>query len=118
MPRNNDLKNLFFFLVFLLGFGFVYGHLHAQPSAQDVYPLTLEENDFPPAAPVIGSPTVFQTAAATRNRFVIVVRNGLMQRRCGVTAGPCDYTASGNVTVTYAAGVIQAGDLVTVFFYR
>jgi len=92
--------------------------VHAQPSVSQSYGLTLERDDFPFAAPVAGSPTVFQTAVATRSSFTIVFRNGLLQRPCGVPTGPCDYTPTGNVTITYPANIIQAGDLVTVFFYR
>jgi len=90
--------------------------LLAQPTVTQSYGLTLERDDFPVAGPPNGSPTMFQTAVATRSTFAIVYRNGLLQRPCGGT--PCDYTPSGNVTITYAANVIQAGDLVTVFFYR
>jgi hypothetical protein len=92
--------------------------LPAQPSVSQSYGLTLERDDFPFAAPVAGSPTVFQTAASTRSNFAIVFRNGALQRPCGVPTGPCDYTPTGNVIVTFPAGIIQAGDLVTVFFYR
>jgi hypothetical protein len=92
--------------------------VHAQPSVSQSYGLTLERDDFPFAAPVVNTPTVFQTAVATRSSFAIVFRNGLLQRPCGIPSGPCDYTPTGNVTVTYPANVIQAGDLVTVFFYR
>jgi hypothetical protein len=92
--------------------------VHAQPSISQSYGLTLERDDFPFASPVTGQPSVFQTAVATRSSFAIVYRNGLLQRPCGVPTGPCDYTPSGNVTVTYPVNVIQAGDLVTVFFYR
>jgi hypothetical protein len=92
--------------------------LHAQPSVTQSYGLTLERDDFPFAAPVAGSPTVFQTAASTRSNFAIVFRNGALQRPCGIPSGPCDYTPTGNVIVTFPAGIIQAGDLVTVFFYR
>ncbi len=90
--------------------------LHAQPVVTQSYGLTLERDDFPPAVPVSGSPTVFQTAVATRSSFAIVFRNGLLQRPCGTA--PCDYTPSGNVTVSFPAGTIQVGDLVTAFFYR
>jgi hypothetical protein len=90
----------------------------AQPQVSDTFPLTFERDDFPFAAPTVGQPTVFQTNGNTRNRFVIVYRNGLLQRACGVPTGPCDYTASGNVTITYPANIIQARDLVTLFFYR
>jgi hypothetical protein len=92
--------------------------LHAQPSVSQSYGLTLERDDFPFAAPVVNTPTVFQTAVSTRSSFAIVFRNGLLQRPCGVPTGPCDYTPSGNVTATFPANAIQAGDLVTVFFYR
>jgi hypothetical protein len=78
----------------------------------------LERDDFPPAVPVAGSPTVFQTAVSTRSSFAIVYRMGVLQRPCGIPTGPCDYNVSGNVTVTFPANIIQAGDLVTVFFYR
>ena len=88
------------------------------PSVSQSYGLTLERDDFPAAAPVAGSPTVFQTAVATRSSFVLVYRNGLLQRPCGTPPGPCDYTPSGNVTITYPANIIQAGDLVTVLFQR
>jgi hypothetical protein len=90
----------------------------AQPSVSQSYGLTLERDDFPFAAPVAGSPTVFQTAVQTRSSFAIVYRNGSLQRPCGIPTGPCDYTPTGNVTVTFPTGIIQAGDLVTVFFYR
>jgi hypothetical protein len=90
----------------------------AQPSVSQSYGLTLERDDFPFAAPTVGQPTVFQTAVATRSSFAIVYRNGSLQRPCGIPTGPCDYTPSGNVTVTFPANIIQAGDLVTVFFYR
>ncbi len=96
-------------------------NLPAQPIVTQSYGLTLERDDFPLAAPVVGSPTVFQTAVATRSSFAIVFRNGLLQRPCGIPTGPCDYTPSGNVTVTFpASGLssIQPGDQVTVFFYR
>lgn len=88
------------------------------PSVTQSYGLTLERDDFPAAAPVAGSPTTFQTAVSTRSSFALVFRNGLLQRPCGVPTGPCDYTPSGNVTATFPANIIQAGDLVTVFFYR
>ena len=90
----------------------------AQPAVTQSYGLTLERDDFPAAAPVVGSPTVFQTAVAARSSFAMVYRNGILQRPCGVPSAPCDYTQSGNVTVTYPAGVIQAGDLVTILFQR
>ncbi len=92
--------------------------VYAQPSVTQSYGLTLERDDFPFAAPVAGSPTVFQTAVSTRSSFAIVFRNGLLQRPCGVPTGPCDYTPSGNVIATFPANIIQAGDLVTIFFYR
>jgi hypothetical protein len=92
--------------------------LQAQPSVSQSYGLTLERDDFPPAIPVAGSPTVFQTAVATRSSFTIVYRNGLLQRPCQIAPTPCDYTPSGNVTITYPANIIQTGDLVTVLFYR
>jgi hypothetical protein len=101
-----------------LMFLFVSSLIHAQPQVSDTFPLTFERDDFPFAAPTVGQPTVFQTNGTTRNRFVMVFRNGLLQRACGVPTGPCDYAASGNVTITYPANVIQAGDLVTLFFYR
>jgi hypothetical protein len=86
---------------------------HAQPTAYDTYPLTLEENDFPPS---VAGATTFQTAAATRNRFVIVYKNGLLQRPCPNATG-CDYNKAGNVTITFVAGLSDQ-DIVTVFFYR
>ena len=88
------------------------------PTVSQSYGLTLERDDFPFAAPVTGQPTVFQTAVQTRSSFAIVYRNGSLQRPCGIPSGPCDYNVSGNVTVTFPANIIQAGDLVTVFFYR
>jgi hypothetical protein len=92
--------------------------LRGQPSVSQSYGLTLERDDFPFAAPVAGQPTVFQTAVPTRSSFAIVYRMGVLQRPCGVPIGPCDYNVSGNVTVTFPPNIIQAGDLVTVFFYR
>ncbi len=93
--------------------------LHGQPAATDAFPLTFERNDYPPATPVVNTPTAFQTAGNAKNRFVIVYRNGLLQRPCGT--GPCDYVQTGNVTMTFPASgpsAILTGDLVTVFFYR
>jgi hypothetical protein len=87
------------------------------PTVSQSYGLTLERDDFPPAIAVAG-PAVFQTVVQTRSSFAIVYRNGILQRPCGVPTGPCDYAPSGNVTVTYPPNVIQAGDQVTVFFYR
>ena len=105
-------------IILVLASLFVGVLLHAQPSVSQSYGLTLERDDFPFAAPVANTPTVFQTAVQTRSSFAIVYRNGLLQRPCGVPSGPCDYTPTGNVTVTYPANVIQPGDLVTVLFYR
>jgi hypothetical protein len=106
--------------VFILAGGIeaLSSYVYAQPAVTQSYGLTLERDDFPAAAPVANSPTVFQTAVATRSSFAIVYRNGLLQRPCGIPTGPCDYTPSGNVTATFPANIIQAGDLVTVFFYR
>ena len=111
------------FIGFLLTIGFLttIAAVHqvlAQPSVTQSYGLTLERDDFPAAAPVSGSPTVFQTAVATRSSFAIVYRNGLLQRPCGIPTNACDYNVSGNVIATFPVGVIQTGDLVTVFFYR
>jgi len=121
MTIDTDIKlfrNFFGLIAFGLSLMFAYGLLHAQPTISQSYGLTLERDDFPASAPVAGSPTVFQTTVATRSSFAIVFRNGLLQRPCGVPTGPCDYTPSGNVTVTYPANIIQPGDLVTLFFYR
>jgi hypothetical protein len=106
------------FIGLTLAIGMIGIRLFAQPSISQSYGLTLERDDFPFAAPTTGQPTVFQTAVATRSSFAIVYRNGLLQRPCGMPPGPCDYTPTGNVTVTFPVNVIQAGDLVTVFFYR
>lgn len=92
--------------------------LHAQPQVSQSYGLTLERDDFPPAIPVIGTNTIFQTSVAARSSFALVYRNGLLQRPCGTPPGPCDYTQSGNVTVTYSPGVIMSGDQVTILFQR
>jgi hypothetical protein len=89
------------------------GAILGQPVISDAYPLTLEENDFPPS---VAGATTFQTAAATRNRFVIVYKNGLLQRPCPNATG-CDYNKAGNVTITFIAGLSDQ-DIVTVFFYR
>ena len=119
MNTDNDLKHLFFFLVFLFALGFSYSLLHAQaPISTTVFPEAFERDDFPFAAPIANTPTAFKTALTTRSSFAIVYRNGVLMRPCGVPSGPCDYTPSGNVTATFPANVIQAGDLVTVFFYR
>lgn len=93
--------------------------LQAQPTVSQSYGLTLERDDFPPAAPVLGTNTIFQTSVAARSSFALVYRNGLLQRPCsGIPSGPCDYVQSGNVTITYPPGSIQSGDLVTVLFQR
>jgi hypothetical protein len=120
--------SLFFLLVFCAGYGFgiFVVKVNAQSAAvTQAYGLTLERDDFPPAT---AGQTTFSTAVSTRSNFALFFRNGLLQRPC--TAGvnpptfpptvpvPCDYALSGNVTATYGAGIIQAGDLVTIFFYR
>lgn len=90
-----------------------------QPIITQSYGLTLERDDFPPAAPVLGTNTIFQTSVSARSSFALVYRNGLLQRPCsGSPSGPCDYVQSGNVTITYPPGSIQSGDLVTVLFQR
>jgi hypothetical protein len=125
MNIDGDLKlfrNFFMLVAFgLMSLMFAYGILAQPPSVSQSYGLTLERDDFPFAAPVVNTPTVFQTAVATRSSFAIVFRNGLLMRPCGVPTGPCDYSATGNVTVTFPASgpaAILPGDLVTVFFYR
>lgn len=116
--------SLFWLLMFLAAYscfsGFRMGVSYAQPAVTQSYGLTLERDDFPAAT---AGQTTFQTAVQTRSSFAIVFRNGLLQRPCGTgqTPGPgvpCDYTASGNVIATFPATTIQAGDLVTLFFYR
>jgi hypothetical protein len=110
------MKNLYLTFVSLFGIAAIAAFLnvtHAQPVAYDTYPLTLEENDFPAAT---AGATTFATAAATRNRFVIVFRNGVLQRPCPNPTG-CDYNKSGNVTVTFVAPLSDQ-DTVTIFFYR
>jgi hypothetical protein len=88
---------------------------HAQgPLISQSYGLTLERDDFPPATQ---GQTVFQTPVSTRSSFAIVYRNGLLQRPCLGATG-CDYVPSGNLTVTYPGITIQAGDLITIFYYR
>ena len=109
----NTRELLFIIAMMIIGLGAI---LLGQPTVTQSYGLTLERDDFAAAGVPNGSPTVFQTAVATRSSFAIVYRNGLLQRPCGTA--PCDYTPSGNVTATFPANVIQAGDLVTVFFYR
>jgi hypothetical protein len=87
--------------------------VHAQPTVSQSYGLTLERDDFPRTT---AGQTVFQTTVAARSSYAEVFRNGLLQRPC--PSDGCDYTQSGNVTVTYPAGVIQPGDLVTIKFQR
>lgn len=83
--------------------------LIGQPTVTQTYGLTLERDDFPPAT---AGQTTFQTSVSTRSSFALVFLNGLLQRP------GADYTASGNMTITYPDNRIAAGDLVTLLFYR
>jgi hypothetical protein len=95
--------------------------LHGQPTVTQSYGLTLERDDFPPSN---AGDTTFQTPVSTRSSFVLVYRNGLLQR-AGTNCTPvppasanCDYSVSGNVTVTFPGPGMAAGDLVTILFQR
>jgi hypothetical protein len=91
--------------------------LRAQaPTAfSDTYPLTFERNDF---TGIAAGQTTFQTRIQARGKFVLVFRNGLIQIPCPSVGAPlCDYTVSGNVTITYPANIIQAADTITLLFY-
>jgi hypothetical protein len=91
------------------------------PTVTQSYGLTLERDDFPPSN---AGDSTFSTPVSARSSFVLVYRNGLLQRaglNCAPVPpapAPCDYTQSGNVIVTYPSGAIQAGDLVTILFQR
>jgi hypothetical protein len=95
--------------------------LKAQPpNITQSYGLTLERDDFGPVSIVPPGTNTFGTSVSTRSNFVIVFRNGLLQRACtvGQSVNACDFSVSGNVTVAYPPGVIQPSDLVSLFFYR
>jgi len=115
----NRLATLIVFCIAISILGVDIRRIHAQgPVITQSLGLTLERDDFPPAAPVAGSPTVYASSVSTRNSFAIVFRNGLLQRACGGPPGPCDYNKTGNVTATFPADSIQAGDSVTMMFYK
>lgn len=104
------------FAILIFGLGVMtWKEATAQPIVTQSYGLTLERDDFPPTTDA--GPLVFSTPVAARSGFAIVVRNGLIQRPCpaGVSVR-CDYTVSGNVTATFPA--VNAGDLITIFYYR
>ena len=95
-------------------------HAQSSPSMQYsfVYPETFERNDFANIQANLSgvAPNVFQSRVATRGLFALVFRNGLLQM-----AGQ-DYTLSIIPTgqllqVTFFAGVVNAGDLVSILYY-
>ncbi len=115
------------FLIGAIGFMTVLGclmviagayQLIAQPTVTQSYGLTFERDDF---TGTVGQ-TTFSTAVAPRSTFVLVYRNGLLQRPgavCTATPRPCDYTPSPNGQIaTFPPGVIGAGDFITLLFYR
>ena len=115
------------FIGFLITIGFfttiaaVHQVLAQGPTVSQSYGLTLERDDFPPSN--LGD-TTFATPVAARSSFVLVYRNGLLQRQ-GVNCtpvppspAPCDYSVVGNVVVSFPQGMIQQGDLVTILFQR
>lgn len=97
----------------------------AQPTVSQSYGLTMERDDFVGSQGVV-SPTgqvSFSSAVPARSSFVLVFRNGLLQRSGGATCpvtppAPCDYATSGNLTITYPPMIINADDLVTLIFQR
>lgn len=78
------------------------------PTITQTYGLTLEREDFTATA----GQTNFAAQVATRSTFALVFRNGALQRP------NLDYTLSGNLSVIYPATTMQAGDLVTLLYYR
>ena len=86
----------------------VYAQAPPGPAITQTYGLTLEREDFTATA----GQTTFAAQVATRSTFCLVFRNGVLQRT------PVDYTLSGNLTVIYPATTMQAGDLVTLLYYR
>jgi hypothetical protein len=87
----------------------------APTSYADTYPLTFERNDFIATA----GATTFTTRIATRGKFVLVFRNGMLQFPCaaGQLASTCDYTVSGNMVITYPVNEIGVGDSITLVFF-
>lgn len=86
------------------------------PTVSNMYPVAIERMDFTAAA----GQAIYQTPVPARTNFVMVFRNGLLQRSCAT----CDYIAtpiSGvGLKVTFNPGPTTPGegDYVTLFYYR
>jgi hypothetical protein len=121
MKNDSGLKLLALAVIILASVAIGNMLLNAQPPASitQAYGLTLERDDFGPVSFVPPGTNTFTTSISWRSNFLMVFRNGLLQRVCaaGQTVG-CDFTVVSPTTIAYPPGVIQPSDLMSLLFYR
>ena len=115
---NVEMKPILFVVVLvvcgIMGYSVISGQPTPIPSqVNSVFGLTMDRFDYLISDPASNG---FQTTAPLRGSVIIVVRNGLIQ-----TAG-VDYSnssaISGRTKVVFNTGVLQAGDRVSILYWR